>query len=206
MRYRIFGERTGLKVSEIVLGAGMFGTAFGYGAPQDEVRRLLQGYVEAGGNFIDTADNYQLGESERLIGEFIAQRRDDFVIASKFSRGATRAPALAALGNNRKAMVQSVEDSLKRLKTDRIDVYFVHMDDGVTPVDEIARGSMTSCARARSSMGASPTSLPGGSLPRPTRPTCAAGRLSPPSRSNITSLSARPSASSCPWQTASAWV
>lgn len=140
MRYRIFGERTGLKVSEIVLGAGMFGTAFGYGAPQDEVRRLLQGYVEAGGNFIDTADNYQLGESERLIGEFIAQRRDDFVIASKFSRGATRAPALAALGNNRKAMVQSVEDSLKRLKTDRIDVYFVHMDDGVTPVDEIARG------------------------------------------------------------------
>lgn len=140
MRYRIFGQRTGLKVSELALGAGMFGTTFGYGAQPDEVRRILQGYAEAGGNFIDTADNYQLGESERLIGEFIAPNRNDFVIASKFSRGASRAPALAALGNNRKAMVQSVEDSLKRLKTDRIDIYFVHMDDGVTPVDEITRG------------------------------------------------------------------
>ncbi|QRN97704.1 aldo/keto reductase [Archangium violaceum] len=140
MRYRIFGQRTGLKVSELALGTGMFGTAFGYGAAPDEVRNILRGYAEAGGNFIDTADNYQLGESETLIGAFIAPHRDDFIIASKYSRGATRAPSLAALGNNRKAMVQSVEASLKRLKTDRIDLYFVHMDDGVTPAEEIARG------------------------------------------------------------------
>ncbi|WNG29112.1 aldo/keto reductase [Cystobacter fuscus] len=140
MRYRIFGQRTGLKVSELALGTGMFGTAFGYGAGPDEVRDILRGYTEAGGNFIDTADNYQLGESERLIGEFVAPHRDDFIIASKYSRGAVAAPSLAVLGNNRKVMVQSVEASLKRLKTDRIDLYFVHMDDGVTPVDEIARG------------------------------------------------------------------
>lgn len=140
MRYRIFGQRTGLKVSELALGTGMFGRAYGYGATPDEVRSVLQGFVEAGGNFIDTADNYQLGESETLIGEFIAPRREDFIIASKYSRGASLNPSLAVLGNNRKAMVQSVEASLKRLKTDRIDLYFVHMDDGVTPMEEIARG------------------------------------------------------------------
>ncbi len=72
MRYRIFGQRSGLKVSEIVLGAGMFGKTWGYGADPDEVRSILQGYAAAGGNFIDTADNYQHGESERLIGEFVA--------------------------------------------------------------------------------------------------------------------------------------
>lgn len=140
MRYRIFGQRSGLKVSEIALGAGMFGKTLGYGAEPEEVRSILQGYMAAGGNFIDTADNYQHGESERLIGEFVAPNRNEFVIASKFSRGAVANAALAVLGANRKAMVQSVEDSLKRLKTDRIDLYFVHMDDGVTPMDEIARG------------------------------------------------------------------
>ena len=140
MRYKIFGQRTGLKVSELALGTGMFGKTWGYGADREEVSHILRGYVEAGGNFIDTADNYQLGESERLIGEFVAPNRDDFVIASKFSRGSSREPALSVLGANRKAMVQAVEGSLKRLKTDRIDIYFVHMDDGVTPVDEIARG------------------------------------------------------------------
>jgi aryl-alcohol dehydrogenase-like predicted oxidoreductase len=100
----------------------MFGKTWGYGAEPDEVRSILQDYVAAGGNFIDTADNYQHGESERLIGEFVAPNRNDFVIASKFSRGAVANAALAALGANRKAMVQSVEDSLKRLKTDRIDL------------------------------------------------------------------------------------
>ncbi|EYF04437.1 aldo/keto reductase [Chondromyces apiculatus] len=140
MRYKMFGQRTGLRVSEIALGAGMFGTTSGYGAPPDEVHRILRSFADAGGNFIDTADNYQLGESERLIGEFIAPHRDAFVLATKYSRGATASPALTALGANRKVMVQSVEASLKRLKTDRIDLYFVHMDDGVTPVDEIARG------------------------------------------------------------------
>lgn len=140
MRYTILGQRTGLRVSKLALGAGMFGTAFGYGAEPDEVRRILRGYAEAGGNLIDTADNYQLGQSEALIGEFVAPNRDEFVIASKYSRGAVAAPALAAVGCSRKAMVQSVEASLRRLKTDRIDLYFVHMDDGVTPVEEIARG------------------------------------------------------------------
>src|ERR1700687_2177952 len=140
MRYRIFGERTGLKVSELALGTGMFGQTWGYGAPPEDVKRILAAYADAGGNFIDTADNYQHGVSETLIGDVVGPSRDDFVIASKFTRGASADPALAHLGNNRKNMVQSVEASLKRLKTDRIDLYFAHMDDFVTPMEEIARG------------------------------------------------------------------
>ncbi len=140
MRYRIFGKKTGLKVSELVLGAGMFGRTSGYGAAPDEVRRIITGFSDAGGNFIDTADNYEHGESERLIGDVIATHRDDFVIATKFGRGASGEPALARLGDNRKNMVRSVEASLKRLKTDYIDLYFAHMDDFATPMEEIARG------------------------------------------------------------------
>src|SRR6202165_3661871 len=140
MRYQIFGERTGLKVSELALGTGMFGQTWGYGATPEDAKRIIEGFADAGGNFIDTADNYQHGVSETLIGDFLASNRDDFVIASKFTRGASDKPALARLGNSRKNMVQSVEASLKRLKTDRIDLYFAHMDDFVTPMEEIARG------------------------------------------------------------------
>lgn len=139
MRYKIFGERTGLKVSELALGTGLLGQVWGYGASPEDVQSILTGYVEAGGNFIDTADNYQHGQAEVAIGEFIAADRDDFVIASKYSRGAGTS-AVANLGASRKVMVQAVEDSLRRLKTDRIDLYFVHMDDQVTPVEEIVRG------------------------------------------------------------------
>jgi aryl-alcohol dehydrogenase-like predicted oxidoreductase len=140
MRYEVFGQKTGLRVSTLVLGGGMFGTANGYGATSEDVQAILRGYVEAGGNFIDTSDVYQLGQSEAAIGDFIAGSRDDFVIASKYSRTALRAPAIAAAGSHRKAMVQSVEASLKRLKTDHIDLYFAHTDDGVTPMEEVARG------------------------------------------------------------------
>src|ERR1700674_2147869 len=140
MRYKIFGERTGLKVSELALGTGMFGQTWGYGATPDEAKRIIEGFADAGGNFIDTADNYQHGVAETVVGDVIASNRDDFIIASKFTRGASGDPALAHLGNNRKNMVQSVEASLRRLKTDRIDLYFAHMDDFVTPMEEIARG------------------------------------------------------------------
>jgi aryl-alcohol dehydrogenase-like predicted oxidoreductase len=102
MRYRIFGERTGLKVSELALGTGMFGQTWGYGAPPEDVKRIIAAYADAGGNFIDTADNYQHGVSETLVGDVVAPNRDDFVIASKFTRGASADPALAHLGNNRR--------------------------------------------------------------------------------------------------------
>lgn len=141
MRYRVFGKHTGLRVSQLALGTGNFGTAWGYGAEPDEARRMFGRYIEVGGNFIDTADNYQAGQSETLLSDLIAPLRERLVLASKFTLGPLPAQAgMAATGNSRKVMIQSVESSLKRLKTDRIDLMWVHMPDGVTPIEEVMRG------------------------------------------------------------------
>src|SRR5437867_5496735 len=85
MRCKIFSERTGLKVSELALGTGTFGQAWGYGATPEEVSRIIAGFADAGDNFIDTADNYQHGVSEIPVGEAIATNRDDFVIATRLT-------------------------------------------------------------------------------------------------------------------------
>lgn len=140
MRYKLFGKHTGLRVSELVLGAGNFGTGWGYGAEPDEVRHILDAYADAGGNFIDTANGYQFGQSETILGDLLAGRRADFVLATKFTMGVDPNAGILATGNSRKSMIFSVEQSLKRLKTDRIDLYWVHMSDGVTPIEEIVRG------------------------------------------------------------------
>jgi aryl-alcohol dehydrogenase-like predicted oxidoreductase len=140
MKYRLFGRRSGLRVSEFALGTGMLGKAFGYGTEPDDIRPIFEGYANAGGNLIDTSDAYQLGQAEQVLGTLLAADREHFVIASKYSRSASSTPIAAVVGNHRKAMVRSVEDSLRRLKTDRIDIYFAHLDDGVTPIDEIVRG------------------------------------------------------------------
>lgn len=137
---QVFGARTGLRVSEFALGTGMLGMAYGYGTAPDEARRILDGFAEAGGTFLDTSDVYQFGGAEVTLGNFLAADRDRFVVASKYGRTAERAPAPAAVGSHRRAMVAAVEASLRRLKTDRIDVYFAHLDDGVTPVEEVVRG------------------------------------------------------------------
>lgn len=139
MRYRVFGN-TGLRVSALALGTGNFGKGWGYGSDRDEAHRIYAGYREAGGNFIDTADQYQFGQSEEMVGEFIAGERDAIVLATKYSLGARADAGLQDTGNSRKALVQSVEGSLRRLKTDRIDLLWVHMPDGHTPIEEIARG------------------------------------------------------------------
>jgi aryl-alcohol dehydrogenase-like predicted oxidoreductase len=140
MRYKIFGEHTGLRVSELILGTGTFGTRWGYGAEPDEARRILDGYLEAGGNFLDTSDSYQFGESESLLGGFIKSNRDDLVLGTKYTQSADPKGSPSVTGNSRKAMVRSLDESLKRLQTDRIDLYWVHMPDGITPIEEIVRG------------------------------------------------------------------
>ncbi len=140
MRYKIFGRRTGLRVAELALGAGNFGTGWGHGAERDEARRIFDGYAEAGGNFIDTANGYQFGQSEMMVGEFIAAERDNFVVATKFTLGTDPKAGLLQTGNSRRNMITAVEASLKRLNTDRIDLYWAHMADGLTPMDEILRG------------------------------------------------------------------
>jgi aryl-alcohol dehydrogenase-like predicted oxidoreductase len=139
MRYEIFGRRTGLRVSELALGAANFGTRWGYGAERQDAKRVFDAYVEAGGNFIDTADSYQFGESEELVGEFIAADRDYFVVATKYTLGTTATDGVSRTGNSRKNMIRSLEASLERLKTDRIDLYWAHFADGMTPMEEIIR-------------------------------------------------------------------
>ncbi len=140
MRYKLLGRRSGLRVSQLALGAGMFGTRWGYGAGPEETHRMLAAYADAGGNFIDAADSYQSGEAEEIVGDFLQTHRDAFVLASKYSQGVAPDGGVLNTGNSRIAMVRSVEQSLKRLRTDRIDIYMVHMADGVTPIDEIVRG------------------------------------------------------------------
>jgi len=139
MNYRLLG-RSGLKVSELCLGTMGFGTEAGWGADKTASFAIMEAFANAGGNFLDTANIYKLGTSEKIIGEFIGQRdRDFFVIATKYSlKDNTTNPN--ASGNNRKNMMRSVEQSLKRLQTDFIDVLYLHIWDDLTPIDEILRG------------------------------------------------------------------
>jgi aryl-alcohol dehydrogenase-like predicted oxidoreductase len=137
MRYRLFGA-SGLRVSELALGTMTFGEAWGWGAAPEESRRIFERFAERGGNFIDTANNYTDGEAERIVGELIAGDRDRFVVATKYTLS-TRNDDPNAGGNHRKNMVQAVEASLRRLGTDRIDLYWMHMWDGITPIDEVMR-------------------------------------------------------------------
>lgn len=140
MQDRLFGRGTGLRVSALALGTGTLGAAGGSSADPVDASAILRGYADAGGNVIDTSDAYQGGQSEVMVGRFVAADRDDFVIVSKYGRTARPHPPAAARGGHRKAMVQSVEASLRRLETDRIDLYLAHFDDGVTPVEEMVRG------------------------------------------------------------------
>jgi aryl-alcohol dehydrogenase-like predicted oxidoreductase len=137
MRYRLFG-RSGLRVSELALGTMTFGTDWGWGADQQECRRMLDAYGEAGGNFIDTACNYTNGSSERIVGELIAADRDHWVLATKYGLS-TRADDPNAGGNHRKNLLRTLEASLGRLGTDHLDLLWLHMWDGMTPVEEVVR-------------------------------------------------------------------
>jgi len=139
MNYKLLG-RSGLKVSELCLGAMGFGTEGGWGAEKDASFAIMDAFAEAGGNFIDTANVYKLGTSEKIIGEYLGNHdRDYFVLATKYTlKDNTTNPN--ASGNNRKNMMRSVEESLKRLKTDFIDVLYLHIWDNITPIDEVLRG------------------------------------------------------------------
>lgn len=136
--YRLLG-RSGLRVSPVALGAMTFGDDWGWGAGRDEVARILDTYLDRGGNFVDTADVYTGGSSERLLGELLHDRRERVVIATKYT-GATEPGNPNAGGNGRRNMVRSVEASLRRLDTDYIDLLYLHAWDATTPVEEVLRG------------------------------------------------------------------
>ncbi len=138
MRYRLLGN-SGLRVSEMCLGAMTFGEDWGWGARIDEARKIYEAYREAGGNFIDTANLYTMGTSEKFVGEFTKGHRGEVVIATKYTNALPGRDPNAG-GNQWKNMVQSVEASLKRLGTDYIDLYWLHIWDQMTPVEEAMRG------------------------------------------------------------------
>ena len=137
-RYYTLG-RSSLRVSRLALGTMTFGTEWGWGADEATARELFNVYLDAGGNFVDTADGYTNGTSETFIGEFIKDERDRFVIATKYSlrvgKGSSADPNYG--GNSRKSMLRNVENSLKRLNTDHIDLLYLHMWDFRTPVEEV---------------------------------------------------------------------
>ena len=138
MRYRLLGN-CGLRVSEAALGTMTFGDDWGWGAAKDEARKVYDAFREAGGNFIDTANVYTNGTSESFLGEFMQGHRQSVVLATKYTNAAPGTDPNAA-GNHRKSMMQAVEASLKRLKTGYIDLYWVHIWDLITPVEEVMRG------------------------------------------------------------------
>ena len=140
MRYKILGK-SGLRVSELCLGTMTFGEdwgAFLRGASKEESKEIFDLFVEAGGNFIDTANNYQNGTSEKYVGELIASEREKFVLATKYTL-TTNPNDPNASGSHRKNLLQSVNASLKRLNTAYIDMLWVHAWDYMTPIEELMR-------------------------------------------------------------------
>jgi aryl-alcohol dehydrogenase-like predicted oxidoreductase len=138
MRYRLLGN-SGLRVSEAALGAMTFGDEWGWGAAKDEAGKVYDAFREAGGNFVDTANFYTKGTSESFLGEFMKDHRHSMVLATKYTNAQPGTDPNAA-GNHRKSMVQALGASLKRLQTDYIDLYWVHIWDQITPVEEVMRG------------------------------------------------------------------
>lgn len=141
MRLRLLGN-SGLRVSELCLGTMTFGEDWGWGADKATSQAIFERFVAAGGNFIDTSNNYTNGTSECYVGEFIKAQRDRYVVATKYTLRVTTDDALNPNlgGNSRKSMARSVENSLRRLDTDYIDLLYLHMWDFTTPVEEVLRG------------------------------------------------------------------
>ena len=137
MDFQILGN-SGLRVSELALGTITFGNDWGWGAPPEECRKLFDAYAESGGNLIDTANTYTNGSSEEIVGQILEGQRDQFVLATKYTL-TSRSDDPNASGSHRKNLVQSLEASLRRLRTDYIDLYWVHIWDPRTPTPELMR-------------------------------------------------------------------
>lgn len=137
LRYKLLG-RSGLRVSEICLGTMSFGNDWGFGADEATSHEVLDAYAEAGGNFLDTANKYHNGETEEICGRWLEGKRHQFVVATKYSLAMDHKDPNTA-GNHRKNLMRSVEESLKRLRTDYIDLLWVHAWDNLTPYEETMR-------------------------------------------------------------------
>lgn len=137
LRYRLLGP-TGLRVSEICLGTMSFGDQWGFGADEATSHQVLDAYAEAGGNFLDTANKYHGGQTEEIVGKWLEGKRDRFVVATKYTLAMDHSDPNTA-GSHRKNLLRSIEDSLARLRTDYIDLLWVHAWDDLTPYEETMR-------------------------------------------------------------------
>ena len=137
MRYTLLGN-SGLRVSEVALGTMTFGTDWGWGAPAAESAKQFELFAEAGGTLIDTANKYTNGTSESILGDLLATDREHFVVGTKYSLN-VRDGDLNAGGNHRKSLVQALEASLRRLRTDHVDIFWLHAWDYLTPPEEVMR-------------------------------------------------------------------
>ena len=136
MNYLLLGN-SGLRVSELCLGTMTFGEDWGWGGGVEDCRKMFDAFAAAGGNFIDTANLYTNGTSEKIVGDLIAADRNRWVLATKYAL--SMGDHVNASGNHRKNMIQALEASLKRLKTEYIDLYWLHIWDFTTPIEEIMR-------------------------------------------------------------------
>ncbi len=137
LRYRLLGQ-SGLRVSQLCLGTMSFGQNWDFGADEETSHAILDAYADAGGNFLDTANIYHNGETEEITGKWLAGKRHEFVVATKYTLAMNHEDPNTA-GNHRKNLVRSVEESLKRLRTDYIDLLWVHAWDSLTPMQETMR-------------------------------------------------------------------
>src|SRR5258707_1379540 len=136
MKFNQLG-RSGLLVSDLCLGAMIFGEESTRGTPPAEAERMINRYLDAGGNFIDTSDVYADGRSEEIVGRVIKEKRDQIVVATKVRFASGQGPNDAGL--SRRHILQAAHASLRRLNTDYIDLYYMHGWDALTPLQESLR-------------------------------------------------------------------
>ncbi|MFD6529382.1 aldo/keto reductase [Streptomyces sp. NPDC060184] len=139
MRYQTFGRNSGLRVSEYVLGTANFGSAPTAAGPEGS-KAIFESFVAAGGTTVDVSNIYQDGEAETILGGLLGRDRDDYVVITKYSGSRSAQVRPGTTGNSRKTMIRSLEESLRRLGTDYVDVFMPHFPDGVTPMPEILAG------------------------------------------------------------------
>ena len=137
LRYRLLGQ-SGLRVSELCLGTMSFGDQWGFGADEPTSHHVLDAYEAGGGNFLDTANKYHGGQTEEIVGRWLKTRRNKHVVATKYTLAMDHSDPNTA-GNSRKNMILSIEDSLRRLQTDYVDLYWVHAWDQMTRYEETLR-------------------------------------------------------------------
>ncbi|PKC00139.1 oxidoreductase [Rhizophagus irregularis] len=136
--------RSGLRVSPLCLGTLTFGEQWGYGVNKEESKKVFDLYYEKGGNFFDTSCNYNLGESERFLGDYVSDKRSDVVIATKYSGNVTAVQKDKRFnpnsgGNHRKSLVENLDGSLKRLNISYVDILHIHFYEYRTPIEEFMR-------------------------------------------------------------------